>query len=124
MSREERTGWRDAALSERHRKWGYHCPAIDIDFLMLEYDTAKPVALVEYKNEQAPPQLPSHNSYRAIATLASRAGVPFFAVRYETNFKWFRIIALNPLAREANPPSGDISETEYRRFLMKIRGRV
>ena len=46
--RQERTGWRDEALSKRHRDWGWDCPAIDIDFLMIEYDKGKSVALVEY----------------------------------------------------------------------------
>lgn len=35
---EERNGWRDERISKRHRQWGRDCPAVDIDFLMLEYD--------------------------------------------------------------------------------------
>ena len=33
--RPERTGWRDEKLSQRHRMWGWDCPAVDIDFLLL-----------------------------------------------------------------------------------------
>ena len=51
--RAERTGWRDEELSQEHRKWGFDCPTVDIDFLMLEYDTGRASALVEYKNEHA-----------------------------------------------------------------------
>jgi len=46
--RPERTGWRDLELSKRHRQWGWDCPGIDLDFLFLEYDRGKAVAIVEY----------------------------------------------------------------------------
>ena len=59
MSSKERTGWRDQALSERHRAWGWDCPALDMDFVMIEYDNGKATALVEYKHEQAAPQYPT-----------------------------------------------------------------
>jgi len=48
-TRPERTQWRDQKLSERHRAWGFNCPAIDIDFLMVEFHTGKPVAIIDYK---------------------------------------------------------------------------
>jgi hypothetical protein len=38
--------WRDEAISQRHRLWGFNCPAVDIDFLMIEYDQGKPAACV------------------------------------------------------------------------------
>jgi hypothetical protein len=47
--RRERTEWRDLELSKRHREWGLNCPAVDIDFLMVEYYYGKPVALIDYK---------------------------------------------------------------------------
>ena len=47
----ENTFWRDGALSLRHKKWGYDLPALDMDFLMIEYDHGIPVALIEYKLE-------------------------------------------------------------------------
>jgi hypothetical protein len=34
----ERNGWRDLEMSLRHKLWGFHCPAVDIDFLMVEYN--------------------------------------------------------------------------------------
>ena len=42
---------------------------VDIDWLVVEYDQAVPVALVEYKNEHARPVDPTHPSYRALALL-------------------------------------------------------
>ena len=48
--RQERTNWRDQELSARHRTWGFNCPAVDLDFLMVEYNIGKPVGLIEYKH--------------------------------------------------------------------------
>lgn len=87
--RGERTNWRDVNLSERHRKWGLAVPAVDLDFLLIEYDKGHPSAIIEYKMELAPPQFPSHPSYRALATLGDRAGLPVFVVRYAQNFSWW-----------------------------------
>ena len=47
--KKERNGWRDEAISLRHRLWGWDCPCVDIDFLLIEFDKSLPVALVEYK---------------------------------------------------------------------------
>ncbi len=76
----ERTGWRDAWLSGRHRLWGWDCPWQDIDWL--EYDNGHPVALFEYKHSSAPPLNPSHLGVQAMIELADRARLPFFGVRY------------------------------------------
>lgn len=43
----------DNWLSDRHRSWGYNCPAVDLDLPLLEYDRAKCAAMVEYKKESA-----------------------------------------------------------------------
>lgn len=45
MSSHERTGWRDMAISQRHRLYGYDCPMFDIDFMCVEYDKSMPVCL-------------------------------------------------------------------------------
>lgn len=101
--RKERTGWRDEELSRRHRLWGWDCPAIDIDFLMLEYNRGEPVAVVEYKHENAPLQKPKHPSYKAIRSLCDKAEIPFFGVRYAHDFTWWRITSLNSLAKKSIP---------------------
>ena len=64
--RQERTGWRDQAISLRHRTWGFNCPGVDFDFLMLEYSTGKPVAVVEYKHYRARMPDREHPNYRAL----------------------------------------------------------
>ena len=121
--RQERTGWRDEALSRRHREWGWDCPAVDIDFLMLEYDAGIPQALVEYKHEWAKLQDPKHPSYRALRYLADKAEIPFFAVRYKSDFSWWSVRSLNDYAKQFIPHSCEMTETEYIALLYEIRGR-
>jgi hypothetical protein len=119
----ERTGWRDMNLSERHRLWGWDCPAVDLDFLFLEYDRGKAVALVEYKHERAKPQMPIHPTYQAMKDLADRAGVPFFACRYKGDFSEFLVVPLNENARKILPLRTPMSEAGWVSFLYMVRGR-
>jgi len=120
----ERTGWRDEGLSARHRKWGWDCPAIDIDFLMLEYDNGEPVAIIEYKHERAAAQHPTHPSYRALRSLADKASVLFLGVRYADDFSWFRILPINSVARgHLSYQYHTMTEGEYVAFLYGLRGR-
>ena len=120
--RAERTGWRDQRLSERHRRWGWNCPMVDIDFLALEYDEGKAAAIVEYKHENAAPQYASQPSYRAIIDLGDRAGVPVFAVRYADDFSWWRVTPLNDLAKTWVPGQTPMTEEEWVTTLYRIRG--
>lgn len=127
--RNERTGWRDEGISRRHREWGYDCPAQDIDFLLIEYDKCKPVALVEYKNVHAPGQYKDRPQYKALINLGNMAGLPVFNVRYADDYSAFTVTALNELAANAlpggksNPPRVRMNEAEYVSFLYKLRGR-
>lgn len=121
--RQERSSWRDEKLSERHRHWGWNCPALDIDFLMLEYDAGQPSALVEYKNEHAALQYPTHPSYQALIELGDRAGIPVIACRYADDFKWWRVIPLNQKAKEFVPERKEVTEKEFVTLLYKLRGR-
>lgn len=118
----ERTGWRDGHLSERHRKWGLAVPAVDLDFLLIEYDKGRPSALIEYKSEFATPQFPSHPSYLALSQLGERAGLPVFAVRYAQNFSWWKVTSLNIVAKKLFPARLDMNEREFVTWLYEIRG--
>ena len=121
--RRERTGWRDENLSARHRRWGWDCPAVDLDFLFLEYDKGKAIAIVEYKHERAQPQYRTHPTYQAIIDLGDRAGVPVIGVRYAGDFAWFRPVALNTLALAWVPRGlGDLTEREWVTLLYRMRG--
>jgi hypothetical protein len=119
--REERTGWRDQDLSGRHRSWGWDCPAIDIDFLVVEYNYCIPIAIIEYKHENAMEIDPAHPSYRALKELADRASLPLFVVRYNLAENQFTPAALNSIARDVFPNNYVMREKEYVRFLYALR---
>lgn len=120
--RQEKTGWRDQRISERHRRWGWDCPAVDVDFLMLEYDRGKAVAVVEYKNEHAKPQYRTHPTYQALIDLGNRAGVPVFGVRYADDWSWWRVTPLNDLAKKQVPKQTPMTEEEWVTLLYRVRG--
>ena len=121
----ERTGWRDLALSQRHRLWGLGCPATDIDFLLIEYDPiikGRPVALLEFKHERAMPQYPSKPTIQALIQLGTNAGIPVFAVRYKSDWSNWKMIPLNQRARIHLPKRIDMTERELVTFLYGLRG--
>lgn len=98
----ERTGWRDQALSQRHREWGWNCPAVDLDFLMAEYNHGKPCALIEYKHKSARAPELNHPTYQTLIALANgyiEGPLPCFIARYDPETWAFRVTALNDAAR-------------------------
>lgn len=125
----ERTGWRCQDISDRHRTWGFDCPAVDLDFVMAEYNHGLPVALVEYKHRQARAPNLDHATYRALAALAngySDGPLPFFVTFYDPVRWWFRVVPVNDPARlhygdRANIP---LSEERYVRSLYALRKAV
>lgn len=124
MSSTERTGWRDEDLSLRHRKWGQDVPAIDLDFLLVEYDNATPVALIDYKHTRHKPIDLTHASYRALAKLGDATGLPVFYVVYADGFQAWSITAINYRAKEIVRHSRIChSEIEYVEFLYRLRKR-
>lgn len=118
----ERSGWRDLRLSQRHRAWGWNCPAVDLDLLFLEYDRGKAVAVVEYKHENAPPQYASQPNYQALIDLGNRATLPVFAVRYTDDFEWWEVIPLNKLAEQWCPARKQMTEADWVKLLYRMRG--
>jgi hypothetical protein len=126
----EQTMWRDLQLSLRHRKWGFDCPAVDIDLLFCEYDRAYPVAIIEYKSATAERvDCRSNASLKAIRTMCDRAGIYFFVVRYAvSNGIWrFRAISANEKARYFLNGLGInnrwVAEEEFVLLLYDLRGR-
>jgi len=127
--RAERTGWRDQEISARHRLWGFNCPAVDLDFLMVEYNHGKPVGLVEFKHYLA--QFPNllHATYRAIVDLADNyrptdgrePGLPCLIAFYWPDMWAFRIHPLNDLARGWFAEGELITEREFVSRLYRIR---
>jgi len=122
--KKERTGWRDERLSLRHKEWGWDLPAVDIDFLMVEYDHGICAALIEYKHEYSPPQIIRGNkNYDALIDLGDRAIVPVFACRYKDNLSEYKVIPLNITAKKYIKKRVVMSEYEFVTFLYCLRGR-
>ena len=118
----ERTGWRDERISRRHRSWGWDCPALDIDFLMLEYNHGLPSALVEFKHENAAPVHMGHPSMRALKILADRSRIPLFLVRYTDDFSRYFVTPGNENAREFLPHRTGMTELDWIKLLYRCRG--
>lgn len=133
----ERTGWRCEKISARHREWGYDCPAVDLDFMVAEYNHGKPVALIEYKDRRARQPDLRHATYRALASLANGyidlspdgpvpKPLPFLIAIYDSTDWWFRVIPVNERAREHYRHVLDkvITEQRFVRSLYLLRKRV
>ena len=123
--RQERSGWRDEALSRRHREWGWDLPCVDIDFLMIVYDRFIPKALIEYKHENCPQRKTDDPGFKAVRALSDLARLPFFAVRYKADLTNFCVSAINDPAIKylSKRFHNDMTEREYVEFLYRIRGR-
>lgn len=121
MSAGERTGWRDEAISARHREWGFNCPAADLDFVVIEYNLGAPVALVEYKHLAAFEPNLKHPTYMAHRTLANNSRIPYMIVFYGKDPWWFRIIPANEFAADFFTPNQIMTEYEYVTKLYLIR---
>ena len=93
-----------------------------MDFLFLEYDKGRAVALVEYKHKRAMPQFATHPTYQAMIDLGNRAGIPVFACRYDDDFVDWGIVPLNAKATEFLPERSVMSEVEWVTFLYRLRG--
>lgn len=126
--RQERTGWRDKELSERHRHWGFDCPVADVDFLLVEYNHRRPSAIVEYKHFWALSNLPEirqGDNYQPIRELADQRTppLPFFIAVYWP-VRWaFRVYPANRAAlKYFRYPYEDMTERQFVSRLYRIRG--
>lgn len=125
--RQERTNWRCQEISARHRVWGFNCPAVDLDFLAVEYNLGKPVALVEYKHYSAAKPVYKHPTYAALAALAngySEGALPFLLTFYWPESWTFEVHPLNRAAAQWFEVAGILSERDYVRALYAIRRKT
>lgn len=122
--RPERTHWRDQSLSERHRLWGYNAPAVDIDFLLIEYDSDQPRACIEYKAVHGQRIQTETSALRAVTALCNSAGIPFFLVAYHPTLFWVWIKAMNVRAQPYIPTARYLSEVQFVTLLYRLRNRV
>ena len=125
----ERTGWRCEKISRRHREWGYNCPAVDLDFLVAEYNHGKPVALVEYKDIHARQPDLRHPTYKALIELANNYApgpLPFLIAFYDPETWRFRITPMNAaaVAHSGHVAEQWIPEQRFVRGLYLLRKKV
>lgn len=119
----EITPWREHDFSLRHRQlYGPNCPATNIDFL--EYDNARPVALIEVKARGAPIPRHSNPNLQAQRALADSFPIPFFIVHYALDFSWFQVRPENNAASTVLPQPTQMTETAYVTFLYALRKRT
>lgn len=124
MTSYERTGWRDEAISRRHRHWGDALPAVDLDFLLVEYNAGYPVALVDYKDCHASMPNLRHPSFRALAWLANARDLPFYVAFYWKDTWAFRVHPVNDAAKKWFREAEVLSEREYVSRLYDMRRRA
>ncbi len=123
----ERTGWRDEAISRRHREWGFNCPAVDLDFLVAEYNRGLPVALVEYKHFKASQPVIKHPTYRALTALAdgyNEGPLPFIIAFYWPEIWAFRVWPINQVAKTNFQEGEFLTEFDFVARLYQMRRLV
>lgn len=119
----------DLELSDRHREWGSECPAVDLDFMMCEYNHGISVALVEYKHFTANLSNSNATNYAAISELYLKDGrqIPLFVARYWPDSWAFKTKAFNQAAIDWaarfdwDGEWRDQSEQQFVRMLYRLR---
>jgi hypothetical protein len=129
MAERERTGWRDQEISNRHREWGFDCPAVDTDFLMVEYTEGRARAVVDYKHAAGRGWFEgaSHPNFRAQGDLYTRRGaqLPFWIAWYWPDVWAFRVLPINNSAVAwFGPRHLDLTEYQYVHSLHQLRQHV
>ncbi len=122
MTAGERSGWRDQEISRRHRRWGFYCAAVDLDFVLVEYCVEAPVAIVEYKHHRAQRVDLSHPTYQALRNLADRPpALPFLIARYWPATWAFEVTSANEAAEDIFGTEAHLSEAEFVSALHDLR---
>lgn len=123
MSQIEKLGWRDERISERHRVYGSNVPATDLDFVVVEYDSAEPRALVDYKHVRVGYPDLNTASMRAMAALADRSGIPFVVARYDPSWWTYTLYPGNGIAQRHFRFGEALSERQYVAWLYRVRSQ-
>jgi len=116
--------WEGEILSHRHRDWGWDCPVVDIDFIVV--NNGKPVAIVEYKNRQSfssPSKFKFHPTGKTLSFLSDTAipKIPLLFVYYNDRFTEFRIYPVTRGWDKYDDYFGvDLNREEYFNFLKTL----
>lgn len=132
MTAYERSGWRDGELSLRHRLWGDDVPAVDVDFLLIEYDRGAPVAVIDYKHhkkKRSDIRLRGDSNHQALGSLHNSNGaqIPFYICRYWPGTWAVEAIAVNEAAIRRAPALRDwfeMTESQWVTGLYRLRNRI
>lgn len=117
-------------ISIRHREYGYDVPAVDLDLLLVEYDHALPVAVIDFKFGLGTVVNLRHASMRALGQLHSPAGeaLPTFVVRYHDDpwrfaFEAVNSQAIKTMTRLNIEPRKVLTEPQFVQVMYQLRGR-
>ena len=119
----ERSNWRDQQISERHRRYGYRMPAVDVDFLLVEAGGWNmPKAIIEYKHQCSDHQKWIKKSgVTILRNLGLMARIPFVVAFYDDR-KWsFHVYPLNFFALKFLDKDALLTEQEFVRILYRMR---
>jgi len=121
--RKERSNRRDLSFNNRHREYGWDCPAVDMDFF-IEFNNGLPCAVIEYKFIRAPTVNLGSKTLQAIEVLATRAQIPAFLVWYYKEPWRFWVMPMNHYAHSVVPSAVPIllDERKYVDLLYHLRG--
>lgn len=119
---QERSDWRDKAISDRHRTWGDPCHMEDFDFIVMEYNYGEAKAFVEYKAYTNHVINVRENKYQAMAKVATTCKLPFFVVQYDRRHWYFVVTPANDIATRYYRAKTTLSEVEYVDLLYRLRG--
>jgi hypothetical protein len=129
MARDEILHLRDARLSLRHRYYyGPDCPMIDLDWIVAEYASRTPAAIIEYKHaspggNSRPRENANLDTFRALATMA---GLPAWVAIYRPASWSYKVFPQNAAACVlvgVGPGAHRyMTEREYVELLHRVRG--
>lgn len=118
----ERTGWRDAAISAQHRRWGVQCHACDLDFPLVEHCYGVVAALVEYKHLGVDEQHFNSANHEALRWLADNSNIPFVICVYDPLTWGVRVYPNNVRAQAELDWGQEMTEREWVGWLHRARG--
>lgn len=122
----------DRLLMERHRIWNTRCTGDDVGFVLIEFNQAKPEALIVYKYFAAGLNgMLKSPAFKVLGDFRNADGkhLPLFIARYWPEIWAFKLGAQNQpavdwMCREYRVERGwlDFTEKEFATMLIKLRG--
>ncbi len=116
--------WPGEIISYRHRDWGWDCPAVDVDFFVI--NNCAVAGIVEYKNMQSfskPSQFKAHPTGKALTNLAvkGKKDVPLIFVYYSGDLDKFKVYPISKNCYQYEEYFGVyLNESRYFEFLNKL----